>query len=60
MTERDSEARQKDIENRILTILSMNGRATLNFVGKSVGLSKHPTYRRIRQIETEVRDKVLG
>lgn len=35
----------------ILKILSMNGRATLDFIGKRVGLSKHPTYRRVKMLE---------
>jgi DNA-binding Lrp family transcriptional regulator len=40
-----------EIDSKILTILSMNGRATLDFIGKHVGLSKHPTYRRIKRLE---------
>ncbi len=35
----------------ILQILSMNGRATLDFIGTQVKLRKHPVYRRIKLLE---------
>ena len=41
----------EETDRNILTILSMNGRVTLDFIGGKVGLSKHPTYRRIKMLE---------
>ena len=49
-----------EAENRILTTLSMNGRATLKFIGKQIGLTKHPTYRRVRQIEEKYGIKYIA
>lgn len=45
--------KEKDerIDLEILKILSMNGRATMDFIGERVGLSKHPTYRRVKALE---------
>ncbi len=51
MSKKSLEIRDKEIENKILTILSMNGRAPLSFIKDKIGLTKHPTYRRIKQIE---------
>ena len=48
-----TDLKDKDIDERILTILSMNGRAPLDLIGKKVGLTKHPIFRRIKKLEKE-------
>ena len=40
-----------DVERKILTTLSMNSRATLKFIGSQIGLSKHPTFRKVKKAE---------
>lgn len=40
-----------DTDRKIITTLSMNSRANLAFIGKSVGLKPNSTYYRIKQLE---------
>lgn len=42
-----------DIDNRILSILSTNGRASFASIGAEVGLSPHGTADRVRRLERE-------
>jgi DNA-binding Lrp family transcriptional regulator len=48
---RVSEEVDAERDAQIIQILSMNGRATLDFIGSQVGLSKHPAYRRVKALE---------
>jgi DNA-binding Lrp family transcriptional regulator len=43
--------RNNNADRTILTSLSMNGRASLTLIGRKVGLTKQPTYRRIKKLE---------
>jgi len=42
-----------DIDNRILSLLSTNGRASFASIGAEVGLSPHGTADRVRRLERE-------
>lgn len=45
------ENKEELIDNEILTVLSMDGRAALDSIGKKINLTKHPTYRRVKGLE---------
>ncbi len=68
MTKNSIKLKNNLIERNILTILSMNGRAPLSFIKDRIGITKYPTYRRIKQLEekysisytAEVDTKSLG
>ncbi len=40
-----------EVENRLLTTLSMNARASLAFVGRQIGLTPSITYNHVKQLE---------
>lgn len=47
-------------EKKILTVLSMNSRASLKFIGNQIELSKHPTFRKVKKIEAKYKIKHLA
>lgn len=55
-----SEKRELEIEHEVLKILSMNARASFNFIGNKIGTSAQQAYRIVKRLEKKYGIKYLA
>ncbi|MGC8587280.1 MAG: Lrp/AsnC family transcriptional regulator [Candidatus Micrarchaeia archaeon] len=59
-TKRERRAHRESVENKILTILSMNGRASFNMISSMLGVDKATAYRKVKALEKKYKIRYIA